>query len=297
MASIKVVGSIIGLIILLLFYSAAYTVNEGEQALLARLGNIVTKAGQPYVLGPGLHWKMPLITQAVIFDTRLQTMDIKSSRIVTAEQKDVIVDYYVKWRINNLMLFYTRTGGDVSRAEQLLEQQLNDNLRAQFGRRNISEVVSAERTTIMDSLSQQANNSARNLGIQVVDVRIKRIDLPTEVSAAVFDRMRAERQRVAMEHRATGKANAEAIRANADANATIILATAREQAASIRGSGDAEAAKIYVDAYSKDVAFYSFYRSLLAYKKAFSNRENNILVLKPESEFFRYFNNQPADKK
>jgi membrane protease subunit HflC len=297
----KVTHTFLSIILLLLAitaYTSLYTVNEGEQALLLRLGKIVTNSkGEPRTFGPGLHWKTPFITQVKIFDMRLQTLDIKSSRIVTAEQKDVIVDYFVKWRISNPGLYYTRTGGNAEQANILLEQQLNDGLRAEFGKRSISEVVSDDRTTIMDALSQQANLNAQRLGIQVVDVRIKRIDLPTEVSTAVFERMRAERERVAMEHRSTGKANAEAIRANADANVTITVATAKEAAAKIRSQGDAQAAQISSDAYSQDTGFYAFYRSLLAYKKVFSNQKNNILVLKPDSQFFKYFNESISGKK
>lgn len=297
----KVTNTILSIILLLLLitaYTSLYTVNEGEQALLLRLGKIVTNSkGAPRTFGPGLHWKTPFITEVKIFDTRLQTLDIKSSRIVTAEQKDVIVDYFVKWRISDPGLYYTRTGGNAEQANVLLEQQLNDGLRAEFGKRSISEVVSDDRTTIMDALSQQANSNAQRLGIQVVDVRIKRIDLPTEVSTAVFERMRAERERVAMEHRSTGKANAEAIRANADANVTIAIATAKEAAAKMRSQGDAQAARISSDAYSQDAGFYAFYRSLLAYKKVFSNQQNNILVLKPDSQFFKYFNESISGKK
>jgi len=299
--SVKISTFIIILILLILGYSSIYQVNEGQCALLFRLGALVMNpaTAKPYIKEPGLHWKMPFITQAYIMDMRLQTLDIKSSRIVTAEQKDVIVDYYVKWRVTDLALYYTRTGGNSQLANQLLEQQLNDSLRAQFGRRTISEVVSDDRTTIMDALSQQANANAQRLGLEVVDVRIKRIDLPTEVSTAVFERMRAERERVATEHRSTGKASAEAIRAQADANVTIMVATAREQAATIRSQGDGEAAKLYADAYTKDPAFYAFYRSLLAYKKIFNNKQNtftNILVLKPDSQFFKYFNNENNEK-
>lgn len=279
------------LFLLFILFSTIYTVREGEQAMLLQLGAIKTYSatGKPYIENPGLHFKMPLLTQVRIFDTRLQTLDIKSSRIVTAEQKDVIVDYYVKWRIDNLPLYYTRTGGDPTQTNLLLEQQLNDGLRAQFGRRTISEVVSDDRTSIMDALSKQANETAQRLGISVVDVRIKRIDLPSEVSTAVFERMRAGRERVATEHRATGKANAEAIRANADAEATVTIATANAQAANIRSQGDAQAAKIYTDAYGKDVSFFAFLRSLTAYKAIFAPNQNNILVLKPDGQFFKYF--------
>lgn len=282
------------LFILMVVYSSAYTVNEGQQALLLRLGNIQTdtSTGKAYIKGPGLHFKIPFLMQAKIFDARLQTLDIKSSRIMTAEQKDVLVDYYVKWRISNLALYYTRTGGNPRQADLLLEQQINDSLRAEFGRRKIKEVISDDRVNIMDSLNKQANTSAQKLGIDVVDVRIKRIDLPTEVSTAVFERMRAERERVATEHRSTGKANAEAIRAKADANVTITIATAKEEAAKIRSEGDALAAKIYTDAYNQNPQFFAFYRSLEAYRKVFDkNNPNNILVLQPNSEFFKYFNN------
>ncbi len=294
MTPAKTIGFIIGLFVLLLLYSSMYVVQEGQQAMLLQLGNIVTnqKAKLPYIMGPGLHFKLPLINSVKIFDTRLQTLDIKSSRIVTAEQKDLIVDYYVKWRINNLALYFTRTGGNEHQANLLLEQQLNDNLRAQFGRRTINDVVSNDRSTIMDSLGKLANDSAQSLGISVIDVRIKRIDLPNEVQNAVFDRMRTERERVATEHRFNGKAQAEAIRANADANATLTVATAKTEAAQIRSLGEAQAAKIYSEAYSQDPAFYQFYRSLEAYKKIFSSNQNNMLVLKPGSEFFKYFNNE-----
>lgn len=293
------IGTVV-FIAFILFFSTAYIVNEGERALLLRLGTIQTDpaTGKAYIKSPGLHFKLPIIMQAKIFDTRLQTLDIKSSRIMTAEQKDVLVDYYVKWRINNLPLYYTRTGGNLMQANLLLEQQLNDSLRAEFGKRKISEVISDDRANIMDALNKQANANAQRLGIDIIDVRIKRIDLPTEVSTAVFERMRAERERVATEHRSTGKANAEAIRAQADANVTITLATAREEAARIRSEGDAIAAKIYAEAYSKNPQFYAFYRSIEAYRKVFDkNNPNNMLVLKPDSQFFKYFNSEGGKEK
>lgn len=287
----KVIGLTALFIIFVLFYACSYLVYEGQQALLLRLGNIETnKNGTAIIKGPGLHFKTPFIVTAKIFDARIQTLDIKSSRIMTAEQKDVIVDYYVKWRISNPALFYTRTGGDYRQADLLLEQQLNDSLRAEFGRRKINEVISDDRTNIMDALNKQADLNAQKLGIVIIDVRIKRIDLPTEVSTAVFERMRAERERVATEHRSTGKANAEAIRAQADANVTIAVAKAKEEAARIRAQGDSEAARIYSDTYNKNPQFFAFYRSLEAYKKVF-DKDNNVMVLRPDSEFFKYFNN------
>lgn len=284
------------ILILLLALSTIYTVREGQDGLLLRLGKIVEnpETGKADVKTPGIHFKWPIVNSVRLFDTRLQTLDIKSSRIVTEEKKDVLVDYFVKWRIKDLAMYFTRTSGYESRAQALLEQKVNDGLRAEFGKRNISEVVSGERSDIMAILQKQANESAGSLGIEVVDVRIKRIDLPTEVSNAVFDRMRAEREQIANEHRAEGRAKAEALRAAADADVTVTLATAESQAKKIRGDGDARAAKIYADAYNKDVSFYAFYRSLLAYQQSF-NKKSDIMVLHPDSDFFRYFN-QPKAK-
>lgn len=275
---------------IVLFFSTFYTVSEGEQALLLHLGNIETdSSGKALIEGPGLHFKLPIVTQAYIFDVRLQTLDIKSSRIMTSEQKDVIVDYYVNWRISDPALYYTRTGGDINQANLLLQQQLNSSLRAEFGSRTISQVVSDDRAEIMNTLSNEANTGSKNLGISVVDVRIKGIDLPDEVSTAVFERMKTGRERVASQFRADGKAQAEAIRANADAVATVTIAKAKAQAANTRATGDAQAAKIYADAYSQNPDFFAFLRSLQAYRTVFAS-QNNVLVLRPDSQFFKYFN-------
>lgn len=282
----------------LVLFSSLYTVQEGEKALLLRLGELVNDPAtkKPYVLGPGLHMRIPIINQVRIFNTRMQTLDIKSSRIVTEEKKDVLVDYYVKWRINNLPLYYTRIGSNEFQAETLLEQKLNDGLRAQFGKRKITEVVSGERSDIMQILQRQASDSAKSLGIEVIDVRIKRIDLPSEVSTAVFERMRAERQRIANQHRADGKSAAETIRATADAKVRITIAAAESKAKEIQGEGDALAAKIYADAYSKNPDFFSFYRSINAYKDIFADKQD-FLILRPDSEFFRYFNSATRTNK
>ena len=288
--SLKFSIGIVVLLLLIVIFNTLFTVREGQQALVLRLGVLQTLSnGQSDILQPGLHVRTPFISQALIFDTRLQTLDVDSSRIVTAEKKDVIVDYYVKWRITNLAQFYTRTGGDISRAQILLEQQVNNGLRAQFGNRTISEVVS-DRSSIMQHLQEEANNSAQPLGLDVIDVRIKAIDLPPEVSVAVFERMRAERMRVAAEHRANGKSEAEAIRAGADANASVILAKATEQSAQLRALGDSKAAKIYALAYNKDPKFYAFYRSMEAYQMVF-NSKDNVLVLSPNNQFFEYMGN------
>lgn len=284
----KFFAAVIAIVIFLTLYSGMFVVSEGNQALVLRLGEISKLAsGQPDVLQPGLHFKVPFISTDLVFDTRIQTLDINSSRIMTAEKKDVLVDYYVKWRIGDLAQYYKSTSDDVSRAQVLLQQQVNNGLRAQFGQKTISEVVSDDRSAIMDTLRQQANASAQPLGIDVVDVRIKAIDLPTEVSSSVFDRMRAERQRVAAEHRANGRSLAEAIRAKADATVTVTLATANEQASQLRAQGDAQAAQIYTQAYNSDPSFYAFYRSLLAYRNTFNGKQS-VLVLSPQTQFFNY---------
>ncbi len=291
MNSIKSFGFVILIIVLILGYSSMYTVTQGEQALVLRLGKIVDNpaTGKPYVMNPGLHFKMPFLNQVRYFDVRLQTLTVQSSRILTAEQKYVLVDYYVKWRVKNLTTFYTRTVGDYQRADSLLQAQLNDALRAAFGKRTITEVISEDRTAVMDQLQQQTNETAENLGIEVVDVRLKTIDLPQEVSQSVFERMSAKREQVAAEHRAAGRASAEAIRATADAQATVKVATARTKAAHIRAVGQAKAANIYAEAYKKNASFYAFYRSLEAYRQAF-NKKSDILVIRPDSQFFKYFN-------
>ncbi len=288
--SIKFLYLPIAVVILLLLYNSLFIVSEGQQALVLRLGKLQKNSqGQPNVMLPGMHFKVPFVTRALRFDTRMQTLDIESSRIVTAEKKDVLVDYYVKWRIADLAKYYKSTGGNLTRAEILLQQQVNGSLRAQFGRRTISAVVSDQRSAIMRTLRHEADQSAAPLGIKVIDVRIKAIDLPTEVSSAVFSRMRAERQRVAAEHRAHGKSLAEAIRAKADAEATVTIAKANQQAAQLHANGNKQAAQIYAQAYSNDPQFYAFYRSLQAYQNTFRKR-NDIMVLSPNSQFFKYMN-------
>lgn len=291
MSTVKLVGGIIVFAVLVLLYSAFYTVVEGQEALVFRLGQLVkTSDGKAQVYGPGLHSKTPLITTARRFDTRLQTLDVDSRRVLTAEQKYVLVDYYAKWRIQDLPLYYKRTDGNPMQAKLLLMQKINDALRAAFGKRTISEVVSGERSDIMEKLQKTANQSANRLGISVTDVRIKGIELPKEVRNSVFQRMSTEREQVATKHRAQGKARAESIRANADAQVTIALETAKANAQKTRAMGDAKAADIYAAAYGQDAEFYDFYRSLLAYQDVF-RKPGDVMVLNPKSQFFKYFNN------
>lgn len=282
--------SVIAIIILFIIYLSVFTVEEGQRAIQLRLGEIVvdssTKQAQLY--SPGLHFKVPLITRVHTFDVRLQTLNAETSRISTVEQKYVLVDYYVKWKINDLSLYYQRTGGYESRAQELLKQKISGELRTIFGTRTIKEVVAADRENIMNILKQKASDSAKELGISVNDVRIIGIELPKSVMNNLFQRMRTDRQKAATQLRAQGQAEAEAIRAGADATVEVMIAKAKQEAEQTRAAGDALAAKIYSDAYNQNPQFYAFYRSLLAYRQVFKNKDT-VMVLKPDSDFFRYF--------
>ncbi len=288
--------SLIGFIIVV-GATCLFKVNEGQHALVTRFGRIIERNNDDKnTFGPGLHYKLPMVEKVHKFDTRLQTFDEQSSRIMTSEKKDMIVDYYVKWRVANLADYYTNAGGSPIRVQKLVQQQIDDNLRSQFGRRTIREVISDDRTVIMRLLKESTAIDVEKLGVKIIDVRIKTIDLPKEVSQSVFDNMRAEREAVAKEHRAKGMARAEGIRAEADASATVIIATAKEKSDKIRAEGDATAAKIYSDAYTQEADFYSFYRSLQAYHKTFNKDSHNILVLSPDNQYFKYFNAMDNNK-
>jgi modulator of FtsH protease HflC len=290
MSALKTIGLFIVLIALLVAYSSFYTVQQGEHALVLRLGQLEKSAatGKAEVFNPGMHWKTPFVTTVREFDTRLQTLDVESKRVLTAEQKYVLVDYYAKWRISDLALYYVRTGGNPTQAQNLLSQKINDQLRAAFGTRTISQVVSGQRSDIMSMLKEKANESAKGLGIMVTDVRIKGIELPQAVRDSVFQRMSTEREQVATKYRSEGKAQAETIRATADATVTVMVAKAKANAQKTRAQGDATAAQTYAKAYSKNPEFYSFYRSLEAYQTAF-DKKGDVMVLNPKSEFFKYF--------
>ncbi|MCL9683346.1 protease modulator HflC [Legionella maioricensis] len=290
MNATKTTLGIVTFFILLLFFTSVFTVTQGQQGIILRLGRLVTdsQTDQVKVLEPGLHLKTPFIENVRIFDTRIQTMDIKSTRIVTKEKKDVMVDYYVKWQITNLAQYFKSTGGNEFKAETLLEQQLNTLLRAQFGKRTISEVVSGGRDDVMELLRKAAEKQASELGITVVDVRIKGIELPANTSNAIYQRMRADMQKIANRHRADGHAAAEQIQAKADADVMVLLAKTKSQAQRVRAIGQAEAAAIYAKAYSQNKDFFALYRSLLAYENSFRSRKD-ILVLDQSSSFFDYF--------
>ncbi len=285
----------IAIFILLFISSCVFTITQGSHAIILRLGKLVTKNGDILVLSPGLHLKMPFIDTARVFDTRIQTLDIKSSRIVTKEKKDVMVDYYVKWRIESLANYFKSTGGNEFKAETLLEQQLNTLLRAEFGKRTISEVVTGGRDDIMSVLRDKAEVQAGQLGLHVVDVRIKGIELPANTSNAIFQRMRADMQKIANRHRADGQASAEAIQADADAKVVVLLAKARSQGKSILADGQARAAEIYTNAFGQDKEFFSFYMSLNSYLNSF-NDKSDMMILDQNSAFFDYFRRGPSRK-
>jgi membrane protease subunit HflC len=265
-------------------YLSAFTVKQWELAIKLRLGEIVDADYKP-----GLHWMIPIVNNMKIFDGRIQTLDARPERFLTIEKKDVIVDSFVKWRIANVGQYYRSTGGNAIRTSSLLSERINTSLRDEFGKRTIVEVVSGERSEIMALLTKDADEKANELGVEIIDVRIKRIDLPSEVSGSVYERMRAERERVARDLRAKGDEAAERITAEADRQRTVILANAFRDAEKLRGEGDAKAAAIYAKAYETNSEFYAFYRSLSAYRSVFTN-SGNMMVIKPDSEFFKYFN-------
>jgi membrane protease subunit HflC len=290
MNATKTIFGIIAFLVLVLFFSSVFTITQGQQGIILRLGRLVNEGStdQVKVLNPGLHLKTPFIESVRVFDTRIQTMDIKSTRIVTKEKKDVMVDYYVKWRISDLARYFKSTGGNEFKAETLLEQQLNTLLRAQFGKRTISDAVSGGRDDVMGLLRKAAEKQAGELGIDVVDVRIKGIELPANTSNAIYQRMRADMQKIANRHRADGQAAAEEIQAKADADVMVLLAKTNSQAQRVRAVGQAEAAGIYAKAYSQNKDFFALYRSLMAYENSFHSKKD-VLVLDQSSAFFDYF--------
>jgi len=276
---------VIAVLVAILLSSSLYTVNETQVAIKLRLGEIVSVENKP-----GLKFKTPFVNNVVTFDKRIQTLDSASESFLTVEKKNVVVDSYVKWRIVDTQKFYISTGGAMASANLRLAQNNQDALRSEFSKRTIIEVVSDEREAIMASVKAKLKTIAEEeYGIEVIDVRIKRIELSQEVRNSVYSRMETERKGLANKYRSEGAEEAEKIQAFADKERTIILANAYRDSEKIRGEGDAISASNYAEAYSQDVDFYSFYRSLESYKKSFSE-QGDILVLNPDSEFFRYFN-------
>ncbi|MDB5926796.1 MAG: hflC [Betaproteobacteria bacterium] len=272
------------IVVLIIASLALFIVDQRQNAIVFRLGEVVDVKREP-----GLYLKIPLLDNVRYFDTRILTIDTaEPERFLTSEKKNVLVDLFVKWRIIDVRNYYVSVGGDEARARTRLLQTINDSLRAEFGNRTVHEVVSGERDKIMELMRQRANDDASKIGVQVLDVRMKRVDLPQEVSESVYRRMEAERKRVANELRSTGSAESEKIRADADRQREVILAQAYRDAQRIKGEGDAKATAIHAGAYQANPEFYAFYRSLEAYKQSLKNK-SDVLVLDPNSEFFRYF--------
>jgi membrane protease subunit HflC len=287
----KIGSAIIAALVVLLGLNSMFVVSEGHSGLLLQFGRIVNTDYQP-----GLHFKLPLIQQVIIFDKRILSLDAQPERYFTSEKKSVNVDFYVKWRVVDNAAYYRSTGGDELQAVQRLTPIVKDALRFEFNARTLPDLISGGRKDITERVRAQTDASARkNLGIAVVDVRIKRIDLPNEVSESVYKRMKAERLQLANELRYTGQESAAKIQADADRQAQVLKADANRDAAKIEGDGDAQAATIYAQAYGQDPEFYAFYRSLQAYETSFGGG-GNVLVLKPDSELLRYFG-QPASGK
>ncbi len=278
----KILVAIIAIALVGLF-SFTYQVDQRETAIKLKFGK-VEKAN----IQPGLHFKIPVMNMIEKYDNRILTLDVPPTEFPTNEKKYVKVDFFAKWRIKDVERYYLATSGIETKANQRLELILVDGLKNEFGKRTIQEVVSGERAEIMDVIQVQSNEEAKNFGIEVVDVRVSKIDRPDSVSDSVFKNMRAERDRVAKDFRARGREKAEGIRAKADKERTVILANAYNEAEQVRGEGDAKSAEIYAQAFTQDEEFYSFTRSLKAYINTF-NSNNDVLIMEPDSEFFRYF--------
>ncbi len=273
----------VAVVILIILSLGIFSVDQRQNAIVFRLGETIK-----VIKEPGLNFKFPLLDNVRFFDTRILTLDADDpERFITSEKKNVLVDSFVKWRIVDVLEYYKSVDGDEARARVRLSQTVNSSLREEFGKRTIHDVVSGERDTIMELMRERADADARKIGVQVLDVRLKRVDFPQEVSDAVYRRMEAERKRVANELRSQGYAESERIRADADKQREVIVAEAYRDAQRTKGEGDGKAAAIYANAFQDQPEFYAFYRSLEAYKQSFKSK-NDILVLEPNSEFFRF---------
>jgi len=281
------INLLIGVAIALVVLSmSTYIVDQREKAIVLRLGEMVDVKNEP-----GLYFKMPLVQNVRFFDSRILTLDtVDPERFITAEKKNVMVDSFIKWRIVDVEQYYISVTGDEERAKTRLLQTVNSSMREEFGKRTIHEVVSGERDEIMEVLRTKTDADARKIGVEVMDVRLKRVDFPLEINDSVYRRMNAERKRVANELRATGAADAEKIKANADKQREVILANAYRDSQKTKGEGDAKATAVYAKAFGKNTEFYTFYRSLEAYKQTFKD-SSDVMVLDPSSAFFKYLKN------
>ncbi|HIN73968.1 MAG TPA: protease modulator HflC [Gammaproteobacteria bacterium] len=286
----SIIISALSLIAVIIISQSIYVVSEIERAVKLRFGEIVE-----FDVQPGLHFKWPIVNSVKYFDGRILTLDAVPQRYLTSEKKALMVDSFIKWRIKDVAKYFTTTGGDEERAKRLLSQRVDTGLRNEFGIRTVKEVVSGERDQLMNSLATSLDKIAQQeLGVEVIDLRVKKIDLPFEVSDSVYNRMRTERERLARELRAQGNEVAEKIRATADKDKTIILADAYREAEETRGNGDAKATATYAEAYTKDPEFYDFTRSLKAYQATFQSK-GDILIIDPDSDFFKYLDNSKID--
>jgi membrane protease subunit HflC len=273
-------------IALILLSMSMFVVDQRQNAIVFQLGEMVSVKTEP-----GLYFKIPLMQNVRYFDSRLLTLDTgEPERYITAEKKNVMVDSFVKWRIADVKQYYISVGGDEMRAQTRLMQTINSSMREEFGKRSIHDVISGERDQIMQAVLKKTEADASKIGVQVVDVRLKRVDFPKEISDSVYRRMEAERKRVANELRATGYAESEKIRADADKQRQVILAEAYREAQKVKGEGDAKASELYGRAFSRNAEFYAFYRSLEAYKQSFKNK-SDVMVVDPSSAFFKYLKN------
>ena len=289
---INLLGAIFATVLVVMAMSI-FTVDQRQYAVVFQLGEVKRAISEP-----GLYFKIPMVQNVRYFEKRIITLDnAEPERFITSEKKNVLVDSYIKWRIVDPQLYYISVGGDESRAKTRLNQTVNAGLREEFGKRTVHDVVSGERDKIMNQMREKADTDARKIGVQIVDVRVKRVELPTEVSEAVYRRMEAERKRVANELRSEGSAEAEKIRADADRQHEIIVAEAYRDAQKIKGEGDAKATNTYAQAFGQNPEFYAFYRSLEAYRGSFKNK-SDLLVIEPSSDFFKYMKSggRGADK-
>ena len=276
---------------LLVVSMSLYTVDQRKAAIKFQLGEVVAVQTQP-----GLYFMVPLLQNVRLYDTRIQTYDTKDAeRFLTSENKNVLVDSFVKWRVIDVKQYYVSVRGDPTAAEARISQTVNDALRAEFAKRTVHDVVSGERDKIMETVAEKVDKDVKNIGVEVVDVRLKRVDLVPEISSDVYRRMESERKRVANELRSTGSAEGEKIKADADRQKQVIVAEAYRDAQRIKGEGDAQAARIYAEAYGRNAEFYSFYRSLEAYRAALRNK-GDVMVLEPNSDFFKYLKNPGRGK-
>ncbi len=278
----KVFGGFIIAIVIAVISMSVYTVDERERALVFRFGEIIRADTEP-----GIKFKMPFVNSVKFFDDRIQTMDAEPQSYLTLEKKNLIVDSFVKWRIRDVREYYVRLGGSKVRAHSRLSKRVNDAIRDEIGKRSVKDVVSGDRVLIMDTVRKATDQEAAGLGLEIVDTRLKRVDLDPDINETVYNRMRAERERVAKELRAQGEEEAEKIRANADRQRQILLAEANRTAEKIKGEGDASATAIYADAYGKDEEFFKFYKSLEAYQRTFSDK-SDLFIVDPNSDFMRY---------